>query len=159
MKFTFVRIDDRLIHGQVALGWTRSKSIECILAVDDATAKDSFKSSLMKMATPPGVKSFIVTEEKALEKINNGDFDKKKTMLLVRKPATLVSLLEKGVSIDEVNVGNLRTDGGTKVLAFVYVTDAEIADLKAIRKHDIHMFGQSLPDQQLTNLDSIIDEL
>jgi len=50
MKFKLVRIDDRLIHGQVALGWSRAKGIDTILAVDDVVAKDKFQCSLLKMA-------------------------------------------------------------------------------------------------------------
>lgn len=159
MKFTLVRIDDRLIHGQVALGWTRSKGIECILAVDDETSKDSFRVSLLKMATPTGVKSFIIDQDTAIEKINSGSFDNKRTMLLVKSTKTLLDLINKGISIDEVNVGNLRNDAGNKLLNYVYVTNEEIADFKEMRNHNVSFFAQSLPDQQITDFNSIIDKI
>ena len=84
MKFKLVRIDDRLIHGQVALGWSRAKGIDTILAVDDVVATDKFQCSLLKMATPPGVKSFILTADEAEQKVKDGTLEKKKVMLLVK---------------------------------------------------------------------------
>ena len=159
MKFTLVRIDDRLIHGQVALGWTRSKGIESILAVDNETAKDSFRVSLLKMATPTGVQSFIVDEDTTIEKINKGSFEKKKTMLLVKSPKTLLNLINKGLSIDEVNVGNLRNEAGTKLLNYVYATDEEVAAFKEMRNKSVSFFAQSLPDQQAVDFNSIIDKV
>ena len=78
MEFTLIRIDDRLIHGQVALGWSRSKGINYILAVDDETAKNALQCSLLKMATPPGVKSSIVGVDKAEEILWSGKLEKRR---------------------------------------------------------------------------------
>ena len=159
MKFSLVRIDDRLIHGQVALGWTRSKGIECIIAVDDETSNDSFRVSLLKMATPTGVKSFIVDKDSAIEKINSGAFENKKTMLLVKKTETLLYLIKNGIAVEEVNVGNLRNEEGDKLLSYVYVSKEEIADFKEMRNQKVSFYAQALPDQQMTDFNSIIDKI
>lgn len=159
MDFKLIRIDDRLIHGQVALGWSRSKGIDCILAVDDETAKNSFQCSLLKMATPSGVTSYILDKEKAVEKIQSGKLDHKKVMLLVKGPQTILDLYEMGVDIKEVNVGNLRSSNGKKLLSYVYATDDEIAIWKKLRECDIRFYAQSLPDQTVNDFNQIMDTL
>lgn len=159
MEFTLIRIDDRLIHGQVALGWSRSKGINCILAVDDETAKNALQCSLLKMATPPGVKSFIVGTDKAVEIINSGKLDKKKVMLLTKGIDTMLQLKEKGVDIREVNVGNLRTKDGRKILEIVYLTDHEIDVFKKLAADGVKFYAQSLPDQPITDFNQILNTL
>lgn len=160
MKFKLVRIDDRLIHGQVALGWSRAKGIDTILAVDDVVAKDKFQCSLLKMATPPGVKSFILTVDEAEQKVKDGTLEKKKVMLLVKGPETLLKLVEKGFEISEVNIGNMRSVGGkTKLLNYVYASDSEISFLKAISAKGIKMYGQAVPDQSGVDFNEILEKI
>ena len=160
MKFKLVRIDDRLIHGQVALGWSRAKGIDTILAVDDVVAKDKFQCSLLKMATPPGVQSFILTADEAEQKVKDGTLEKKKVMLLVKGPETLLKLVEKGFEISEVNIGNMRSVGGkTKLLNYVYASDSEISFLKAISAKGIKMYGQAVPDQSGVDFNEILEKI
>lgn len=156
MEFTLIRIDDRLIHGQVALGWSRSKGINCILAVDDATAANALQCSLLKLATPPGVVSYIVGEKKAKELIDSGKLEKKRVMLLVKGVDTLSHLKASGVEIKEVNVGNLRTKGGRKLLEIVHCSDHEIASFQALISQGVTFYAQSLPDQPITDFNQVV---
>ena len=80
---SFVRIDDRLIHGQVVIGWTRTKSINFILAVDDEVATNKMQVKLMKMATPPGVKSEVLSANDAVKLLQSGKLDKAKVFLVM----------------------------------------------------------------------------
>ena len=104
MKFNLIRIDDRLIHGQVALGWTRAKGIDTIVAVDDKVAKDGLQCSLLHMATPPGVKSYIVSVADAVTLIQSGKLDKKHIMLLSKGPEALIQMIDAGVELDEEEI-------------------------------------------------------
>lgn len=159
MEFTLIRIDDRLIHGQVALGWSRSKGINYILAVDDETAKNALQCSLLKMATPPGVKSSIVGVDKAAEILSSGKLEKKKVMLLTKGVDTLLQLKEKGIDICEVNVGNLRSKEGKKILDIVYLSDHEIGVFKTLSAEGVKFYVQSLPDQPITDFNQVLDTL
>ena len=94
---TFVRVDDRLIHGQVVTGWTRTKGINFILAVDDEIAANKMQVRLMKMATPPGVKSEVMSVKDASALLKGGKLDRYKVFVVVKNPATLLALQAEGI--------------------------------------------------------------
>ncbi|MGJ0962041.1 PTS system mannose/fructose/N-acetylgalactosamine-transporter subunit IIB [Faecalicoccus pleomorphus] len=156
MEFEFIRIDDRLIHGQVALGWSRAKGIGGIAAVDDETAQNSFRCSLLKMATPPGVKSVILTQKSFKDAYDKNKFSKRKYMLLVKNVFTLLDLVKMGIPIKKVNIGNSRNPNGEKVLEFVYLSQEEKEAYKELAQYGISFYAQSLPDQQSYDFDKII---
>ena len=80
MGIELIRIDDRLIHGQVVLGWTRSKGINTVVAVDDEILKNKMQCQLMKMATPPGVTPIFLSVEEAAAKLTSDAYKNKKYM-------------------------------------------------------------------------------
>lgn len=160
MGLELVRCDDRLIHGQVVIGWTRSRGITTIVAVDDKTASDKFQMQLMKMATPPGVKPIFLSVEDAIKKIKDGEFEKSKYMILVKTPKTINDLISGGVNIKEVNVGNQRSgEGKVKLLNFVYSTNDEIAEWKKLNDNGIKLYGQTLPDTPSFDMNEIASKL
>ena len=160
MGLELVRFDDRLIHGQVVIGWTRSRGITTILAVDDKTANDKFQMQLMKMATPPGVKPVFLTLADAIEKIKAGEYENNKYMILAKGPKLINELVDNGIDIKEVNVGNQRSgDGKKKLLNFVYSTDEEISEWKKLSGKGVKLYGQTLPDTPSFDMNEIVDKL
>lgn len=157
MGFQLVRVDDRLIHGQVALGWSRARGIDTILAVDDKVAKDSFQCSLLKMATPAGVKSFILDEDSAEKNIKSGMYDRKKVMLLVKGPRTLLDLINREIEIKEVNIGNLCSAAGKeKLLSHVYADKEELELWKEISARGIKMYAQTVPNTPVADFNEVL---
>lgn len=160
MGLELVRCDDRLIHGQVVIGWTRSKGITTIIAIDDKTAGDKFQMQLMKMATPPGVTPVFLSVADAIAKLKAGDFENKKYMLLAKGPKVVNDLIDAGIAISEVNVGNQRSgEGKTKLLNFVYSTDEEIEAWKQLGAKGVKLYGQTLPDTPSFDLIDAINKL
>ena len=160
MGLQLIRVDDRLIHGQVALGWSRARGIDTIIAVDDKVAKDSFQCSLLKMATPAGVKSFILDEDHAEENIKSGKYDRKKVMLLVKGPRTLLNLLNRGIEIKEVNIGNLCSAAGKeKLLSHVYADEEELKLWKEISGRGVKMYAQTVPDSSSADFNEVLRKL
>lgn len=160
MIFTTVRVDDRLIHGQVVVGWTRTAGITHILVADDKTANDPVQCSLLKMVTPVGIRSDILTVDKAVTKIESGVLKKYKSMLLVSGPETLVRLMDKGVEISDVNIGNVRsTEGRQKVLSHMYASAEEIGFWRELDNRGVRLTGQILPDQPKSNLNEILNKM
>jgi len=86
MKIALVRIDERLIHGQVTLGWARTVSANLILAVNDLVAKDAFQKKLMMMAAPVGATVEIYSVDEFIEKFNANTWPAATILLLVRNP-------------------------------------------------------------------------
>lgn len=159
MKFKLVRIDDRLIHGQVALGWSRSKGIDTIIAVDDDVAKDQLQCALLKMATPSGVKSYILGIEDAVNKLTEKSLECRSVMLLVKTPKTLLQLIERGIVVESVNIGNMRSmPGKHKLLNYVYVDENEKLLLKELSEKGLEMYAQDVPNHSGIDFNEILEK-
>lgn len=157
MSIEIIRVDDRLIHGQVAIGWTRSRGINTILAIDDATAKDRMQCQLMKMATPPGVTPYFLTVEDAAEKILNDTYKNKKVMILVKGPTELLALLEKGIEMSEVNIGNQRSgENKIQLASQMFATEEELNLWKQISNKGIKLYAQGVPGGAYLNVNEAL---
>lgn len=160
MGIELIRVDDRLIHGQVAMGWTRSRGINTILAIDDATAKDRMQCQLMKMATPPGVTSYFFSVDDAVEKILKNALKNKKAMLLVKGPVELKALIDRGVEINEVNIGNQRSGENKIQLATqMFATPEELEIWKSISQMNIKLYAQGVPGGANVNINDALGKL
>ena len=149
MPIDIFRVDDRLIHGQVVVGWTRAKGIDTILAIDDEIVNDNMQKQLMKLAVPPGVNAFFYDVDTAARKINAGALRNRKTMVLVKGPKELLRLLNLGVEISEVNLGNLRnSENKIQLLSHVSASKEEIEIWKEISNKGVKLIAQTLPDKQ-----------
>lgn len=157
MSIEIIRVDDRLIHGQVAIGWTRSRGINTILAIDDVTAKDRMQCQLMKMATPPGVTPYFLTVEDAAEKILNDTYKNKKVMILVKGPKELLALLEKGIEMSEVNIGNQRSgENKIQLASQMFATEEELNLWKQISNKGIKLYAQGVPGGAYLNVNEAL---
>ncbi len=111
--FVHIRIDDRLIHGQVATRWSTGLRVNRIMVIDDAVANNDAEKSILRMAAPAGVNTSILTFDKAVANIQNGNYDGQRVMLIVKSPITLVKMMEAGVDLLPVNIGNMSNRPGT----------------------------------------------
>ncbi len=160
MKTLIVRIDDRLIHGQVVVGWTRSAGVTCILVVDDKTAVDKIQCSLMRMATPAGLRAEFLTIADAAEKLAADAYKNESLMILVKGPKTVLSLMDRGVEIPGLNIGNLRSaPGKIKLLSHVYATTEELEDWRELDRRNVKMSAQILPDQSKADFNQVLKKL
>ncbi|MGF7058167.1 PTS system mannose/fructose/N-acetylgalactosamine-transporter subunit IIB [Brassicibacter mesophilus] len=117
LDIVFVRIDDRLIHGQVVTGWMRQTLANKIVIVDDLVAKDPFMLQLLKMAAPPNVAINAFTIEDGIELLKGEPKSaKEKVLILAKSPEVILSLVEAGVDITHLNVGGMGSKSGRKQL-------------------------------------------
>ena len=157
MSIELIRVDDRLIHGQVVTGWTRSRGINVILAIDDDTSRNKMQCQLMKMATPPGVSPVFLSVEDGVTKILTDAYKNKKVMILVKSPKELFELIEKGVKISEVNIGNQRSGENKIQLATqMFATSEEIELWKSISAKGIKLYAQSVAGGVSVNINEAL---
>lgn len=144
-----LRLDERLIHGQVAAVWTRSMHITRIMVVDDEIVHDELAKIALKSAVPVGVKLSILTIESAAKKINKGQYKEQRVFIVVNKPSTIVELLKRGVVLSEVNIGNMGMMGERKTIKkSVYCTDEEIAQILSIEDMGVTVYAQMVPNEE-----------
>ncbi|MGP7816408.1 mannose/fructose/sorbose PTS transporter subunit IIB [Niallia sp. 01092] len=134
MNITLVRIDDRLIHGQVATAWSKEADCERIIVVSDEVAKDTLRKTLLISVSPPGIKASVVPIDKMLRAYSNPKYEGVKTLLLFTNPTDIVRVVEGGVKIDKVNVGGMSFKEGKRPLANAINVDEK--DIEAFKKLD-----------------------
>lgn len=147
MTIIGVRIDGRLVHGQVANLWTNKLTISRILVVDDEVAENKIQKSGLRLATPAGVNLSVLPIDKAADHILAGKYDKQRLFIVAKKPKTLLALVEKGVPIKEINVGNMMEDDGTRqVTRSINVVDEDVAAFRSLDKKGVKLTAQMVPN-------------
>lgn len=147
-----MRIDGRLIHGQVANLWTTKLNISRIMVVDDEVAKNAIEKSGLKLATPSGVKLSILPIEKAATNILAGKYDSQRLLIVARKPDRLLKLVELGVSLEEINVGNMSQTPETRsITKSINVVDADIEAFNELNRKGVRLVAQMVPSDKAEN--------
>lgn len=154
MGIIISRVDDRLIHGQVATSWIRGMNIEVVVVVDDAIANDPTQISILKVAAPAEVKIYALSVDKFIEKYKKGILDNYRVMIVFENVKAPLSLVEKGIELSSLNVGGMRFKEGRKQLNKALSVSEEEAQI--IRK--IAGYGVEVEHRQLT-ADTKIDIL
>lgn len=132
MNIALLRIDDRLIHGQVATSWAKAVKCEAIFAVNDDVANDELRRELLLQIVPPGLKGYVIPVEKAIKVYHNPKYTGKNILWLITKPADALRLIEGGVKIDKINVGGMTYKDGNKMLSDAVTVGK--ADVEAFHK-------------------------
>ena len=132
MNIVLARIDDRLIHGQVATVWPKATNCQRIIVCDDDVANDKIRATLLKQVAPAGMKSHVVTLDKAIRVYNNPKYENERCLLLFTKPASVLYLVEHGVDIKSVNIGGMSFHEGKKQVSSAVSVDQE--DIDAFNK-------------------------
>lgn len=157
---TLIRVDDRLIHGQVAVGWCKAVNASQIMVIDDIVAKDEAQKLIMKLAAPQNVDVYILTFNEAIRQIETFKKSKNNALILVRDPKVLVDLINNGFKIDKVNVGNVRMRSDrVRLTKEVAATKDEILSWKELDKLGVKLEAQWLPGGAITNFNNIIRKL
>ena len=140
MKIGLTRIDDRLIHGQVATRWTKETNVNRIIVVSDEVAKDHVRKTLLTQVAPPGVTAHVVDVDKMVRVWNNPKYGRDRVMLLFTNPTDVLRIVEQGVDIKTVNIGGMAfRQGKTQVNNAVSVDEQDIAAFRKLNERNIEL--------------------
>ena len=146
--FVHIRVDDRLIHGQVATRWATGLKVNRIMIIDDAVAVNETEKSILRMAAPAGANTSILQFEKALANIKNGNYAGQRVMLVVKSPVILVKMMEAGINLLPVNIGNMSNrPGTTQYKKSISMTEDEKAAVEKLLQSGIKVTAQMVPDE------------
>ena len=152
-----VRIDGRLIHGQVANLWTTKLNISRIMVVDNVVCDNAIEKGGLKLATPSGVKLSVLPVEKAAANILAGKYDSQRLLIVAKKPETLYELVEAGVPIEEINVGNMSHSATTKsITKSINVDDNDINYFNKLNEKGVKLVAQMVPSDKAEDFMSIL---
>ena len=140
MVIGLARIDDRLIHGQVATRWTKETNVTRIIVVSDEVAADNVRKTLLTQVAPPGVTAHVVDVAKMIRVYNNPKYAGERVMLLFTNPTDVLRIVEEGVKITTVNIGGMAyRQGKTQVNNAVSVDEKDIAAFKKLNERNIEL--------------------
>lgn len=148
MAIVHTRVDERLIHGQVAMVWTNTVGATRIAVVNDEAVKDEMIIAGLKMAKPAGVKLSILSKAKAVEKLKSDVYDGDKLFVITKNLQDAAYLVENGVNLGTINVGNIaKREGAVQIKKSVYVTEEDIATVNKLIASGTAVTAQMLPTE------------
>lgn len=159
---SLLRIDDRLIHGQVAFGWVSALGVNVILVVNDEAKKDEMKAMALNLAKPGNVKLYIRDVKESGEIVQKfAAAQKSNVLILVRNTEDALSLVKNSNgAISEVNVGGLRySEGKRKLTDLVAVDDQDLANLKEMNQLGVDLEFRMLPRDKKRGLKEMIKNI
>jgi len=142
------RIDNRLIHGQVGMTWTNTLGANVVIVANDEIASNEVQQNLMDMALPESAESRFFTLEKTIRIIHKAA-PRQKIFIVVRTPQDALTLVEGGVPIDKINVGNLHYEEGKEQISkTVSVDDKDIETFKKLNEKGVELDVRGIPNER-----------
>jgi PTS system mannose-specific IIB component len=149
MSFRLVRIDDRLIHGQVVTGWLRAVGAKRIVIVDDATARDEFLREVLTLAAPQGVPVEVLGLADGAARCLELASSPEPVIVLARSPRTIVALRQAGVPIEVVDLGGMGAGPGKRRLhKTISVGPDDLASLRLLEEMGTRVEIQIVADDR-----------
>lgn len=151
---SLLRIDERLIHGQVAYAWSTSYKSEALMVITTEKKNDLEKMSL-KLACPKSLKCFIVTVDEAVELLSK--YAKRKIFIVTNTPNVVLALINAGVDIETVNVGGIyHKEGREPISKTVFVDDNMKTVFREINDKGTKLEVRATPTDKSINLIDLI---
>ncbi len=150
----WVRVDDRLIHGQITVAWRQHLDFDEICVVDDATAGDVFMRDVLCMAAPADIQVKVYTIQQAIDALSHPD--SKAVLLLTRTPQTVLQLIDSGIPIVRLNVGNMAAAPGRKrTFKSISLGPEHVSALDALAERGVQITFQLVPNDTVADWESV----
>jgi PTS system mannose-specific IIB component/fructoselysine and glucoselysine-specific PTS system IIB component len=159
MPILLCRVDDRLIHGQVVVGWGSKLAIDFIAVVDDELAASEWEQDLYRAGVPEDIEARFVGADAAADLIAEWDESPERGFVLTRDIETMVRLAERD-ALDrfEVNLGGLHdAQGRRRVLPYLFLSEDDRAALESLRRTGVRVSAQDVPSARKIGLDELLE--
>ncbi len=157
MSIVLVRIDDRLIHGQVTVGWESFLNPDRIVLISDEIANNEWEKELYKSCVPFNIAVSIFTIEEAAESLLKKIFNEDRIILLAESPGIYADLVKQGVQFQQINIGGMRhSEDKSKILPYIFLSEKDIEDFRFLDKNNIELICQDLPQAKKENLADLL---
>lgn len=142
-----VRIDERLIHGQVAGIWSTSLDTQRIIVANDEAATDSLQKTSLRMAAPSSMRLSVLTVKDAAKNIEMGKYGKQRIFLLFKNPSDVLNYVNVGGKLENLNVGNMSFKEDTReVTKSIQITEGEELIFEELSSKGINITAQLVPN-------------
>lgn len=146
MSIVLYRVDDRLVHGQVVIGWGQPLGVRFIVLVDDEVAASPWEQDLYRMAVPPDMDLLFATRDDARSQLPRWQADLRRGIVLTGDIDTMSAITGGEAVVPRVNLGGLHHRPGRRErLPYVYLTDDELQRLQRLVSAGVEISAQDLP--------------
>lgn len=146
MAVVHVRMDNRLIHGQILVSWNSQMPIDHLIVTNDVVAKDNLQQTLLKAVTPIGSKVSVLTIEDCVNYCKSPESEKEKIFIIAKYPEDGLALVKGGLEMPVLNLGNQAFVRGSKKLSnTVFLTESGVKALKEIHEMGIRITCRMMP--------------
>lgn len=146
MSIALYRVDDRLIHGQVVVGWGQPLDASFIVLVDDAVRSSEWEQDLYRMGVPSNMEVLFASVAEALRRLPEWEAEPRVGILLTGDLDTMAALAQGSSRVGKVNIGGIHHRAGrSERLRYVYLTNEEAAKLRAIAAGGVNVTAQDVP--------------
>ena len=153
MPLVLVRIDCRLIHGQVTEAWIPFTKADYLVVANDEAAEDFWQRSIMKTAVPPEIDLAIYSVREAADNLNGGAWERRKVILLFGNCLDALRSLKAGLRFDHLNIGNIScAPGRHEVTCSVSLGDSDIEYLRQIHDMGVRIEARRIPFEKSIDL-------
>lgn len=160
MPILLYRVDERLIHGQVVVGWGNRLKLGQIVMANDQVASNPWERELYLACVPPEMKTTILSVDEGALEILRQQFDRRRTIILVDSPFDILRMVEQGVKIDSVNVGGVHSKTGRRrILPYLFLSPEEISAFKRIISTGVKCECRDVPMAEKHDLSSLLCKL
>lgn len=157
MAVKLARIDDRLIHGQVVLGWVPHVRPDRIVVASDRVAGSDWERRFYTSCVPPEIKTSFFSVEETARRLSSDLFLAEALLLLFESAGDALALVEAGVELHDVNVGGLHyREGAIELLPFVFITEQERFALRELVKRGVTLSAQDVPSNAARIINSLV---
>ncbi|RHS99664.1 PTS mannose/fructose/sorbose transporter subunit IIB [Firmicutes bacterium AM41-11] len=154
-----VRLDFRLIHGQVIAKWFGQIMGNEIVIIDDDLSQDSFMASIYEMSAPVDSKVHVYSVEDAVKKVEDGTFASGKVLVLFKNVDQVFKAVEKGFKIDELQIGGLGSaPGRINVYGPITLDDHDASLLKKIADQGTNIYLQQVPEEAKMTFSKVLEK-
>lgn len=157
MAIEMYRIDDRLIHGQVVVGWGQPLDLQFIVLVDEEVASSDWEQELYRMGVPPEMEVYFESVDSASSRLADYQADARPGLVLTGDIETMARLVNGTGTIREVNLGGIHhKPGRVQRLRYVFLTPSEEASLRALAESGVAVSAQDVPAARPLPLDEVL---
>jgi len=146
VTLSLVRLDDRLVHGQVVVGWGQAMAVAMVVLVDDRVRESDWEQELFRMGVPPDVELKFASVPEAIAGMPAWAASPRRTIVVTGDVDTLARMVEGSPDIRRVNIGGLHQQPHRRQrLPYVFLSDEESARLAALAKRGVEVSAQDVP--------------
>ena len=157
MTLSLVRVDDRLIHGQVVVGWGKALGARALVLADDEVSANEWERDIYRVGVPPDMTVDFLSVEQAARRVPEWAASSHRTIVVLGDVAAAVRLCELAPQVKQVNLGGIhQAPGRRQRLPYVFMTESEAGALTALAARGVAITAQDVPTARAVPLTELL---